>query len=74
VTPDEPEAVPFVPRHGRVDTNRPPTPDELAECRRLAREGSNALASRAKYVKPPQLTDAEAAALARKRADQEATR
>jgi hypothetical protein len=68
------EPHPFVPRHGRVDTNRPPTPDELAECRRLAREGSNALASRAKYVKPPQLTDAESAALARKRADQEATR
>ena len=68
------EPNPFVPRHGRVDTNRPPTPDELAECRRLAREGAGALASRAKYVKPPQLTDAESAALARKRADQEATR
>ena len=74
MTPHEPEVTPFVPRHGKVDDRRPPTPDEIAECRRLAREGSNALHSRAAFVKPPTLTDAESAALARKRADQEATR
>lgn len=59
---------------GPVDEEAPDRSDLVSWCKALAREGSNALAARAKYVKPPQLTDAESAALARKRADQEATR
>lgn len=63
-----PEPHPFVPRHGHVDTTRPPTPDEIAELRRLAREGADALRARtAPAGTAPKLTDAESAAIARKR-------
>ena len=70
----EPEPRPFVPRHGRVDDRRPPTPDEIKALRNAAREGSTALHARAATVKAPTLTDAEHAAIARKRLDQETTR
>lgn len=59
---------------GPVDEETPDPADIAKWCKAKAKEGANALHARAKYVKPPQLTDAESAALARKRADQEATR
>jgi hypothetical protein len=67
---------PFVPRGIPVDERRPATHDEIDECKRLAREGADALHSRASTAdaKKPKLTDAESAARARKRLDQEGTR
>lgn len=62
------EPHPFVPRHGQVDTTRPPTPDEMAELRAIARRGADALHARAATPdRAPKLTDAENAAIARKR-------
>lgn len=63
---------PFVPRNLPVDTRRRPVPDELEECRRLAREGAQALHDRAAGMdaRAPKLTDAESAARARKRIDE----
>lgn len=60
---------PFVPRGGRVDTTRPPTPDELAELRRIVRSAGRPVP---KTPQPKQLTDVESAAIARKRLDEEA--
>jgi len=58
---------PFVPRHGHVDNQRPPTADELDECRRALREGRERLAASAAITVPKSkpLTDAESAAIAR---------
>lgn len=64
---DEPEVHPFVPHAPFVDTSRG-ADDVRAECRRLAREGANALHARAAgTAKTKTLTDAESAAIARKK-------
>lgn len=60
---------PFVPRGIPVDDRRPPTPEELAEMRRLARAGADVERARCAPATRPKLTDAESAALARKRID-----
>ncbi len=66
---------PFVPRNIPVDTRRRPVPDELAECRRAAKAGADQLRARAATAETaPKLTDAESAAIARRRIDQEGTR
>ena len=61
------------PPHRRADSPRKPSPEEMAELRRLAREGADALHSRATTVeqrhKP---TPTEELAIARARADKEA--
>ena len=59
---------------GPADDEAPDPNDLVSWCKARAREGANALHARAAVTKPPTLTDAESAALARKRADQEATR
>lgn len=69
---DEPEVHPFVPRNLPVDTRRRPVPDELKECKRLAKEGADALHAQAAGLdaRKPKLTDAESAARARKKIDE----
>lgn len=65
VAPFVPSSLPFVDHSRGAD-------DVRAECRRLAREGAAALHARAAGAdarKPP-LTDAESAAIARKRIDE----
>lgn len=71
---DQDRRRPFVPRGIPVDDRRPPTPEELAEMRRLARAGADALHARTAPVTQPKLTDAESAALARKRIDDQEKR
>ena len=57
----------------RGDYSEDLTPEETRDiaawCKAKAREGANALHARAALTKPPQLTDAENAAIARKRID-----
>lgn len=53
----------------RSDT-RPPTPDELAEMRRTAKDGADRLASTAAGAdRGPKLTNAQSAAIARAKLD-----
>lgn len=65
---------PFVPRHGRVDDRRAPTPGEIKALKATVREGANRLHAAAATTKAPQLTDAESAAIARRRLEQETNR
>lgn len=62
-TPFVPRSLPFVDRSRGADAVR-------AECRRLAREGAERLRAKTGGPRVEKLTDAESAALARKRIDE----